>query len=626
MCGICGVVNLTNDRAVDEGVLRTMNRSLIHRGPDDEGIYLDAQAGLAVRRLSIIDLNTGHQPIANETGEIWVVYNGEIYNYVEIRKDLERQGHIFKTHSDTEIIVHAYETYGEDCVQRFNGMFALAVWDSRRKQLFLARDRLGIKPLFYWADHRKLVFGSELKAVIAHPEVPHRMNLGALDHYLSLEYIPGPNTIFQGVQKLPPAHTLIFGPDRIKLTQYWDIPVDPINEDVHTCAEKLSGLIEDAVRIRLMSDVPLGATLSGGMDSSTIVGFMSQQVTEPVQTFSIGFEDDSYNELPDAELVSEHFSTCHHSEILRPEIASLVENLVLHQDEPFADTSIFPSYLVSKLASRNVKVVLSGDGGDEVFAGYDTYLAEKLSRYYQWLPQPVWRKVFPAMAAFLPPQPAKKGLVNRLKRLAEGNIQPPSLHHARWMVFMSEAEKARIYQPGLKASLDGDTTHALIEMLFRQASQFDLLSQQQYVDLKTYLVDDILTKIDRMSMAVSLEARVPLLDHRIVEFALNLPPDYKIKGNVTKVILRKAVGHMLPGQVLTKPKQGFSIPMKHWLRGPLKAMMLDLLSEDSLRRNGYFNPQVVSFWIQEHLDGVVNHSHRLWMLMVFELWQRKYNL
>jgi asparagine synthase (glutamine-hydrolysing) len=505
-------------------------------------------------------------------------------------------------------------------------MFALAVWDSRKRRLFLARDRLGIKPLFYWADRGKLVFGSELKAVIAHPEVPRQVDLTALDHYLSLEYIPGPRTIFQNINKLPPGHTLVFEEGTPKLARYWDVSYNPVMDDEQTCVEKLAGMIEEAVRIRLISDVPLGAFLSGGIDSSTVVGFMSQHTAEPVQTFSIGFEDDTYNELPYAQAVAEHFSTNHRFEVLNPDIASLAEKLVKHQDEPFADTSIFPTFLVSKLASRSVKVVLSGDGGDELFAGYDTYLAERLSRYYQWLPDRLRKTTFPTLAALLPPQPAKKGVINKMKRLVEGGAQHPSLQHTRWMIFMSEEEKFRLFQPDLRATLDGDSIRCFFEGIFQQAPQFDPLAQQQYVDVKTYLVDDILTKVDRMSMAVSIEARVPLLDYHIVEFALNLPPHLKMNSMRTKVILRKAVQNLVPGQVLTKPKQGFSIPMKHWLRGTLKPMMLDLLSDESVRRRGYFNPQEVYGWIQEHLDGRANHSHRLWALMVFELWQQTNSL
>lgn len=620
MCGICGVVAFQAHLPVDEALLQRMNSTLVHRGPDDEGTYKDDQAALAMRRLSIIDLYTGQQPIANETGDVWVVYNGEIYNFRQVRAILEQRGHIFKTHTDTEIIVHAYEEFGDQCVQHFNGMFALAVWDVRHRRLFLARDRLGIKPLYYWAGPDKLVFGSELKAVIAHPDVPRKVDLAALDLFLSLEYIPGPRTIYDGVHKLPPGHALVLEDGQLQLTCYWDVPYNPLTDDEATCAEALAGLIDEAVRLRLVSDVPLGAFLSGGIDSSSVVGCMRRYTSGPLQTFSIGFADDTYNELPDAQAVANYFSTEHHVEVLDPDIATLAEKLVRHQDEPFADTSTFPTYLVSQLASRHVKVVLSGDGGDELFAGYDTYLAEQLSRYYRWVPGLLRRQALPALADLLPPQPAKKGLVNKVKRMVEGAALEPSLQHTRWMIFLSEVEKARLYQPALQLTTASGSTAALFAGYFRQAFRFDPLAQQQYVDLKTYLVDDILTKVDRMSMAVSIEARVPLLDYHIVEFALNLPPQMKLDGARTKVILRQAMQRLVPGRVLQKPKQGFSIPMKHWLRSSLKPMLLDLLAEDCVRRRGLFNPTTVSGWVRQHLDGRANHSHRLWPLMVFELW------
>jgi asparagine synthase (glutamine-hydrolysing) len=552
---------------------------------------------------------------------VWVVYNGEIYNFQQQRTELIQRGHKFITQTDTEIIVHAYEEYGDECVQRFNGMFALAVWDARKHRLFLARDRVGIKPLYYWTDGKKLIFASELKALILHPAVPRRIDLAALDLFLSLEYIPAPRTIYEGIRKLLPGHTLVFERGELKLSRYWDVPYQPTLASSEACAEALAELIRDAVRIRLMSDVPLGAFLSGGIDSSTIVAYMSQLSSEPVQTFSIGFEDDTYNELAYAQLVANHFGTNHHAQVLNPDIAVLAEKLVAHQDEPFADTSIFPTYLVSKLARETVKVVLSGDGGDELFAGYDTYLAEQFSHYYGWLPGFLKQRTLPALANLLPPQPAKKGFINKFKRMLEGGALDPNLQHVRWMIFLSQAEKNKLYHHDLRSSLDQNLIGGLFADYFKQGARFDRLAQQQYVDIKTYLADDILTKVDRMSMAVSLEARVPLLDYRIIEFALNLPPSMRLEGSKTKIILRRAVKNLVPDVVLEKPKQGFSIPMKHWLRSSLKPLMLETLSNDNLRQLGYFDPQVVSTWIKEHLDGRVNHSHRLWSLMVFELWR-----
>lgn len=622
MCGICGVISINEAQPVDRDVLHRMNQTLRHRGPDDEGYYQDSQAALAMRRLSIIDLNTGHQPISNETGEIWVVYNGEIYNFREVRAELEHRGHIFKTLTDTEVIVHAYEEYGDDCIKHFNGMFAIALWDARKHRLLMVRDRIGVKPLYFYLGDRQLVFGSELKSVIANPHVPRRIDLCALDLFLTLEYIPGPRTIYQDIQKLMPGHMLTIENGQVKITQYWEIPNKPILLGEDDCIAALSGLIKDAVRIRLMSDVPLGAFLSGGIDSSTIVGFMSQLNGSPIQTFSIGFEDDTYNELPFARAVARHFNTKHRDEVLQPDIVQLAEELVQHQDEPFADTSMFPTYLVSKLASREVKVVLSGDGGDEIFAGYDSYLAQKLDRFYGILPEQLRRKVLPELASWLPPQPAKKGLINKIKRMVEGGAYDPALQHTRWMIFLGPNEKRSLYEGTFAEMAQAKSVELLFGQYFSKAAVFDSLTQQQFVDVKTYLADDILTKVDRMSMAVSVEARVPLLDYRIVEFAMNLPASMKLNRSQTKAILRRAVKGLIPDAVLDKPKQGFSIPMKHWLGTSLKPMMMDLLSEDALRKQGYFNPAVVSTWVKEHLSGRVNHSHRLWSLMVYQIWER----
>jgi asparagine synthase (glutamine-hydrolysing) len=622
MCGICGIVSFQNREVLNDELLRRMNQSLFHRGPDDQGYYRDNFAALAMRRLSIIDLEMGQQPISNEDGSVWVIFNGEIYNYRELRAELETKGHIFKTHSDTEVIVHAYEEYGYDCVQHFNGMFAIAIWERAARRLVLMRDRLGVKPLFYWVAGSNLVFGSELKAVIAHTKVPRQLDINSLDNFLSLEYIPGPRTIFKDIHKLPPGHLLIFEETTIKLRQYWDLPYRPFEAVDDACVEELAELIKESVRIRMVSDVPLGAFLSGGIDSSSIVAYMSQMSSNPVQTFSIGFEDDSYNELSDAQVVADYFGSHHRTQVLNSDITDLAEKLVYHLDEPMADFSIFPTFLVSQLASQSVKVVLSGDGGDELFAGYDTYIAESLSRYYQWLPRRLRQNALPSLMNRIPPQPAKKGLLNKTKRMVEGGALETSLHHVRWMIFLSNLEKEKLYHSDLRGRLNGYTTNSIFESYFSQAALFDPLAQQQYVDIKTYLPDDILAKVDRMSMAASIEARVPLLDYRIAEFALNLPPEMKLHRSRTKVILRQAMQKLLPEVSLTKPKQGFSIPMKHWLRSSLRPMLQDLLSEECVRQRGYFNPPTVSGWVKEHLDGSANHSHRLWALMVFELWHR----
>lgn len=624
MCGICGVVSRNNEMPVRETLLCHMNDTMQHRGPDDAGHYLDQQAGLAMRRLSIVDLATGDQPIANEDGSIWIVFNGEIYNQLEIRRRLEQKGHIFATQSDTEVIVHAYEEYGDDCVQHLNGMFGFAIWDKKRRRLFIARDRLGIKPIYYHLSPTHLIFGSELKAVIAHPDTPRDIDFNALDQFLTLEYIPSPRTIFKDVHKLPPGHRLILENGELRLEKYWDIAFQPTQRSDEAYVEALTELIRDAVKIRLMADVPLGAFLSGGIDSSTIVSFMSEVSDLPVRTFSIGFGDPTYNELPYARMVAQAYGTQHHEEFLEPNITDLVLRLVSHFDEPFGDFSIFPTFLVSEVARRFVKVTLSGDGGDEIFAGYDSYVAQRMDRrLYGRLPTFLRQSTLPRFMNMIPPQPAKKGLINKTKRFVEGGALPPAWQHTRWMMFMHQADKNKLYSPDVKAALNGSGPGQLIERYFAQAAQADSLAQQQFVDVKTYLVDDILTKVDRMSMAASLEARVPLLDHRIVEFALNLPPHLKLNGNETKAILRRVMEPRLPRAVLDKPKEGFSIPLKHWLRHELRPLMMDLLAPDTIKQRGYFAPEQVAQWVAEHENRRANHSHRLWALMVFELWHRQ---
>lgn len=623
MCGICGVVNSQADKFIDEGVLRQMNEVIRHRGPDDDGYFINSQAGLGMRRLSIIDLVTGDQPVTNEDETIWLVFNGEIYNYKSLHVDLVANGHRFATKSDTEVIVHAYEEFGDRCPEYLNGMFAFALWDDTRRRLLLARDHVGIKPLYYWVGKDQIIFGSELKSVIAHPSVPREIDLWALDQFLTLEYIPTPRTIFKGINKLPAGHRLIYEQGKAHIEEYWDIPERATPTDEGTIIEVLTELIDDSVKMQLMSDVPLGAFLSGGIDSSTVVASMSRSSNLPVRTFSIGFDDATYNELPYARAVASRYKTQHTEEILEPDIAVLAERLVRHLDEPFGDFSIFPTYLVSEVARREVKVVLSGDGGDELFGGYDTYVAQDMDRYYRYLPSSFRRNLLPTLMAQIPPRPAKKGLINKTKRFVEGAALPSSWQHTRWMMFMTPEDKSSLYQSDVYASLDGQDSARVLEDYFSRKSRMDGLAQQQYVDIKTYLVDDILTKVDRMSMAVSLEARVPLLDFRIVEFAVNLPPQMKLYRGQTKRILKQAMEDRLPHDVLNKPKQGFSIPLKNWLRGPLKPLMMDLLSNEKVNQRGYFNAECVSEWVTEHIEGTRNHSHRLWALMVFELWNEQ---
>ncbi len=625
MCGICGMLNFNRDEKVEESVVRQMCKVITHRGPDDEGVYVQENVGIGMRRLSIIDLAGGHQPICNEDGTVWIVFNGEIYNYQSVRAELIRKGHQFSTNSDTETILHAFEEYGEACPEKLNGMFAFAIWDDRNKRLFMARDRLGIKPLYYYLDNDCLIFGSELKSILQVKKVPRNVNPVALDKFLTFEYIPAPLSIFNEIHKLRQGHSLRWDRGRVNIRCYWDFTYNvPKKTSEAEICDELIDILQDAVKIRLMSEVPLGAFLSGGIDSSTIVALMSRVMDKPVKTFSIGFEDATYNELKYARIIAEKFKTEHHEFIIKPNAVDLTENLVKNYvDEPFGDFSLFPTYLVSKMAREYVTVVLSGDGGDELFAGYDPYIANKMARRYEAIPRILRKQVIEKLVAKIPPTEKKKGLVNRLKRFVEGAALPPDLQHVRWMTFLSEAEKDLLYSRDLMKQLNPAEYYDFIRGYFKAMSGCSPIDQQQYVDIKTYMVDDILVKVDRMSMATSLEARVPLIDYRVVEYTTKIPGMLKLAGlshQKTKYILKKAMERFLPHEILYRGKEGFSIPIKNWLKTDLKPMMMEVLSPENIKAEGFFNPDYVEQLKREHLNNVQNHSHRLWALMMFGIW------
>jgi asparagine synthase (glutamine-hydrolysing) len=634
MCGICGIVKPRRGESVSEELLAALCRTIVHRGPDDQGLFVEGPVGLGTRRLSIIDLVTGHQPLSNEDGSVWVAYNGEIYNFPELREELLGRGHAFRTRSDTETIAHGYEEWGDACVERFRGMFAFAVWDKAKGRVFIGRDRLGIKPLYYTLlEDRTLVFGSELKAVIAHPGVRRRLNPRALDLYLTLEYIPAPHTIFEGIYKLPAGHTLSSKDGAVEVKKYWDIEgtaADAAGAEarqpprLEEAMDRLYGLLKESVKLRLISDVPLGAFLSGGIDSSTIVGLMRELGASPLKTFSIGFKDQSYNELEYARTIARRFETDHEELVLDPQALDLTDKLIRHLDEPFGDFSIFPTYLVSEMARAKVTVALSGDGGDEVFGGYEHYQAQALARLP--LVAAGARLAGPAVRR-LRPAPEKKGAKNKLRRFVQGFEHPSSARHLRWMMFQSARSRARLYTPALKAELGGikDIGGAEpFEGVYARLDALDRINRELYLDLKTYLPDDILVKVDRMSMAVSLEARVPLLDHKLVEYAYTLPGSWKVHGLTTKWLFKKTVERLLPKDNIYKKKEGFSIPIKHWLMKELKELLLDTLSEERIREGGLFEYAAVRRMIGRHLQGRENHSHELWSLLVFELWRARY--
>ncbi len=624
MCGICGIVSFKADKPVREEEIKEMTDRLIHRGPDDWGIFHKfPSVGLGMRRLSIIDLVGGKQPIHNENGTIQIVFNGEIYNFKELRQDLEKKGHRFYTSCDTEVIVHLYEEYEVDCLQFLRGMFALSIWDENKKRLFLARDRLGIKPLHYIVEDGRIIFASEIKSILSCGGITRELDCSALDRYLTFEYIPSPQTILKGIKKLFPGHYLLFQEGKTSVKKYWDVD---FLENKDFSEEKILEVFKEAVNYRLISDVPLGAFLSGGVDSSSVVALMSRLSPGPVKTFSIGFEDKSYNELNYARIVAQRFNTDHHEFILKPDIPDLIKKIIDCLDEPLADFSIIPTYLVSRMARQYVTVALSGDGGDEIFAGYETYLAQKVSGYYRHLPLLLRRGLINPVFKMLPPNSHKKGLINYLRRFVTGEDLPSELQHIRWMIFLKDEEKQKLYSRQFQNEVIKTDTYQPWKDYFNYVMDKPSLSRQQYVDIKTYLPEDILHKVDIMSMANSLEVRVPILDHKLVELAASLPPSLKLKGFSAKYIFKKAVGKIIPREIINRPKQGFSIPIKNWLKTDLKDFLLDVLSESQVKKRGIFNYTYIEQIIKEHLEGRENHSHCLWSLMIFSLWQDKYRV
>jgi asparagine synthase (glutamine-hydrolysing) len=632
MCGICGIAKKINGEPIEPLQISAMSETLAHRGPDDQGVFTSKNIGLGARRLSIIDLEGGHQPLSNEDGSVWIAHNGEVYNFPALREELLSRGHVFKTRTDTETIVHGYEEWGEDLWPKLRGMFAFALWDARSQSLILVRDRLGIKPLYYTLlQDETLIFGSELKAILVHPRVQRSLDARALDLYLTLEYIPAPFSIFRNISKLPAGCLLVYKNGGIQVKRYWQLepqdtsPVRFPKSKLNSLMDELYALLKESVRLRLISDVPLGAFLSGGIDSSSIVGLMHELGTSPIKTFSIGFKEASYDELRFARSVAQKFQTEHEEFVLEPKALELTDKLIHHLDEPFGDFSIFPTYLISKMARNHVKVILSGDGGDELFGGYEHYQAQKLSRPPASF---IFRKMLSSFLRLIPPSEKKKGVWNKIKRFSQGFEHDPKHRHLRWMMFLSDTNKKNLYTADLQRELDGVVPLFLrdpFRNLLSESAHFDSLNRELYLDLRTYLVDDILVKVDRMSMAASLETRVPILDHKLVEFAYSIPGDLKLKGMTTKWIFKKAMERLLPHQNIYRPKEGFSIPIKHWLRKELKDLLFDYLNRDRIIDGGFFNFEPIERMIDAHLKQRENNSHQLWALLVFEIWREHYS-
>ncbi len=625
MCGICGFFQLRGQ--ADAATLKKMNDQIVHRGPDDEGFFLADGVGLAARRLSIIDLTTGHQPLSSQSGNSWITYNGEVYNFPELRRELAGRGYKFRSQSDTEVVVNLYEEFGLEFVKKLRGMFAFAIYDRKNRRLVLARDHIGKKPLYYSLDPgRGLVFASEIKAILQFPGICRDVDPEALDFFLTLEYVPAPLSIFKSVRKLPAGHMLVYEDDKAAIHEYWDVTPGAGPGDFAGARERFLGLLEEAVRMRMISDVPLGAFLSGGIDSSAVVATMARLSSQPIRTFSIGFEEKSYSELPYSRLVAEQFKTDHHERILAADIRTLVLQLAQCLDEPLGDFSNFPTYLVSRTARENVTVALSGDGGDEIFGGYEHYMAQKLARFVDAPLFGPLRSLASRALRLVPPSDLKKGPVNRLKRFSEGFGNSPAQRHYRWMLFLTALQKSSLYTP---AFLENGFLRDLHERepfrsFFERSRQFPGINQDLYLDLKTYLADDIMVKVDRMSMAASLETRAPLLDYKLVEFAFSLPPGWKIKGGTGKWFFKKAMEGILDPTIIYRQKEGFSIPIKNWLKTDLKELMLETLSEKKINDMGYFSYACVQKMIGEHLQNRENHAHRLWALMQFHLWHENF--
>ncbi len=625
MCGIVALAERDPHIVVPLEDVQRMVRTLVHRGPDEEGSIVRPGAGLAMRRLSIVDLAGGQQPFSNETEDVFAVGNGEIYNFASVRARLEARGHRFRSHSDIEVVVHAYEEYGEECFTHLKGMFAVAIWDERTHTLLAARDRAGEKPLYYADTPQGLRLASEVKALLERPEVSRDLDPEAIDQYLTYEYVIAPRTMLRAVRKLPPAHYLRYRRGDLQIRRYWDIAGMPVRTWREPAAvEALREALLRAVDSQMMADVPLGVFLSGGIDSSAIVAYMAEAALRRnvvVSSFSLGFDDGSYNELPYARQVAAQFGTTHHEDIVTPDVASLFDQLVTHLDEPFADVSLFPTFLVSRLARQHVKVVLGGDGGDELFGGYDAYAAQRMaSGLARVAPTTLWRLVDRAAAA-VRPQEQKKGIVNKVKRFVEGMAGgDPAIGHYRWMTFLDGHARDRLYTPALSTAVQAGDVHREVKDALGGYRGDDAVNRLLYADLKVYLADDILVKVDRMSMATSLETRAPFLDTDVMELAFSMPGDLKVRGGVRKYILKKALEGVLPDSILHRRKEGFSIPMKQWLRSDLQPLMRRLLSRERLSRRGLFQPTEVERMMAAHVDGRANYAHQLFSLMVFERW------
>lgn len=626
MCGIVGFTDLKTNNSKAE-ILERMNSCIVHRGPDQDGFYSNEQIALAMRRLSIIDLAHGKQPIHNRDKTKWIVFNGEIYNFQELRIDLEKRGYEFKTNSDTEAIIHLYDEFGADCVWHLRGMFAFAIWDEKEKTLFIARDRVGKKPVLY--SHTRdgdLIFGSEFTALLAHPEISREVDYEAIDAYLSYLCVPAPLTAFKQIRKLEPGHYLIWKDGKIETKRYW-LPnfSNKIKISEEEAIEETTRIVRESTRLRMISEVPLGAFLSGGVDSSTVVALMAQESSQPVKTFSIGFEEQDFSELVYAKKVAEHVGAQYHEFIVKPDALEVLPKLVEHYGEPYADSSAIPTYYVSKETRKYVTVALNGDGGDESFAGYERYAAMRIAEKYHKIPHAL-RKIFVESAIdLIPTSEIKRSRARDLKRFVKAASLPRVERYFRWVSAIDRQSKNELYTKEFSEKFATDVNaSAHIEKWFAKANGSGILDATLLTDQMTYLPNDLLVKVDIASMANSLEARSPFLDHKVIEFAASLPENLKMKRMETKSLLKKVAARLVPREVIYRKKMGFGVPIGHWFRTSMKDFVREiLLSEKSLSR-GIIRPEMMKKYVEEHINSERDYTHQIWTLLMLELWFQRF--
>ena len=625
MCGIVGIAN-TNSQNKSREILEQMNRCIIHRGPDDDGFYTSGKINLAMRRLSIIDISHGKQPIHNHDKTKWIVFNGEIYNFQKLRQDLIEKGDIFYTNSDTEVIVHLYERYGADCVNYLRGMFAFAIWDETEETLFIARDRVGKKPLLYsHLPNGDLVFGSEFRSLLAHPEVSREVDYEAINHYLSFICVPAPLTAFKKIRKLEPGHTLFWKNGEIKTKRYW-LPdfSKKIKISESEAIEETTRILREAVKLRLISEVPLGAFLSGGVDSSLVVALMAQESPNPVKTFSIGFEEQDFSELKYARKVAEYVGAEYNEFVVKPDALEILPKLVEHYGEPYADSSAIPTYYVSKETSNFVTVALNGDGGDESFAGYERYAAMKIAQLYNRFPKFARKLFVETPINLIPTSEIKRSRFRDAKRFLQAANLPKTERYFRWTTVFDHQTKTELCTEKFLQSVTNESSKSILEKWFQKSNGAGILDATLLTDQMTYLPNDLLVKVDIASMANSLEARSPLLDHEVIEFAASLPEDVKMKGFETKSLLKKVAARIVPKEVIYRRKMGFGVPINHWFRGEMKDFLREvLLSEKSLKR-GIIKPEMLKKYVEEHISAKSDHAQQLWTLLMLELWFQQF--